>query len=110
HEVVRFAETIERYVDVKLELSILRKRMLGNFENAVRLKAVRRQVDVANAVVAHEQVNDLRQILSQCRFTAAEPKVGERRSVRGQLDDLVPGQIAFLIQLVPVKTRLAGCV
>ena len=72
----------------------------------MRLQAIRRKVDVADAVVADKEVDDLRQFFPQRRLTAAEPEIRERRRIVRQLDDLIPRQIALLIEFVPVETRL----
>ena len=107
HEVVRLAQSIQSNVDVKLEAGILHQAMLGDLVNAMRLQSVRRQVDVVDTVVADEEIDDLGQFFAQRGLAAAEPQVCEWRRVFREPDDLLPRQVALLIQLIPVKTRLA---
>src|SRR5689334_12391559 len=73
----------------------------------MRLQAIRRKVDITDSVVANEEINDLGQFFPERRFAAAEPKV--RKWWRGsrQPHDLVPRQVALLIELVPIETGLA---
>ena len=71
------------------------------------LQSIRRQIDVADAIVANKEIDDLGQFFSERRFSAAEPEIRERRCVLRQFHDLFPGQIAFLVEFVPVEARLA---
>ena len=82
--------------------------MLGYFINAVGLQAVCWEIDIADAIIPNEQIDDLRQFPPQRRLTAAEPKICEWGRIRREPHNFIPREIAFLIQLVPVKTRLAG--
>jgi len=105
---VGFAQPIQSNIDVKLEIGILRKAMLRDFVNSMRLETIRRQIDVANTIVPDEEIDDFRQFFPERRLAAAEPQIGEWRCVLRKLHDLVPRQIALLVQLVPIETRLAG--
>ena len=101
------AEPVKRYVDVQLEVLILRKAMLGDFKYAIRFEPVRRKVDVADSIITNEQIDDLRQFLSQRRLAAAKPQICKRRSVLGKLNDLLPGKVTLLVKLIPIEARLA---
>ena len=103
-------QSVESDVDVQFEILILCKAVLGHFINAIGLEAVRREVDVTNAVVPYKEIDDLRQFPSQCGFAPAEPKIGEWRCVFRKPDDFVPRKIALLVQLIPIEARLARCV
>ena len=81
--------------------------MLRNLVNPVGLQTIRGQIDVSNTVIADKQVDDFRQFPAQGRLAAAEPQIGERRCALRELDDLIPREIALLVQLVPVKARFA---
>ena len=104
---MRFAQAIQRDVDMDFEIWILREAAIGHLVNPVWLQTVRRQVNVANAIVAHEQIDNVFKFLAKRGFASAKPQIAERRCTRGEFHDLVPRQIALLIQFVPVKARLA---
>src|SRR5262245_11953056 len=107
HQIVRFTKPVKSDIDVKFELLILRKTMLGDFEYAVRFAPVRRQVDVANAIIANEEVDDLGQFPSERRLATTEPQICKWRRVLRELHNLFPREIAFLVQLIPIEARLA---
>jgi len=92
---------------VKFETLILRQTVFRYLVNAVRLESVRRKVDIADAIIANEQIDDLRKFFPQRRLAAAEPEIRKCRCRPGQLNDLVPREIPLMIQLVPVETGLA---
>ena len=75
---------------MELEPGILFQTVLGDFINAVRLQSIRRQVDVVDTVVLHEEIDDAGQLFPQCRLASAEPQVREGRCVFRQLYDLFP--------------------
>ena len=73
----------------------------------MRFEAVRRKIDVADSVITNEKIDNLRQFASQRRLPTAEPQISEGRRAFRKLHDFRPGQIAFLVQLVPIKARFA---
>ena len=93
---------------MQFETLVLRQAVLGHFVNPMWFQSIRRKVDVADAVLSNEEIDNLGKFLSQRRLTAAEPKVRERRRVLGELYDFVPRQIALLVQFIPVEAAVAG--
>ena len=92
---------------MQFEVLVSRQTMFRNFISSIRFQAVGRKIDVTDAVVPDEQIDDLRQFLSKRRLSTAEPEIGERRRVLRQPDNLVPRKIALLVQLVPIETGFA---
>jgi hypothetical protein len=56
---VRLPKPVESDVDVKLEIRIRGETVLGNFVNPMRLKPVRRKIDIADAIISDKQIDDL---------------------------------------------------
>ncbi len=107
HGVVGVPQSIQRDVDVQFEFRIAFQAMLGDFVDPPRLQPVCRKVDMADAVLRHEKIDDIFQVAAKRRFTAAEPQVRKLRHAFGELDDFLPVQITRAIQFIPVETGVA---
>jgi hypothetical protein len=110
HLIVRIPKSVERDVDIELKFRIGFQTPFGNLENPCRLQSVRRKVDVPHSVIFHEQIDDFFQFRTQCGFAAAEPQIRNLRSTPRKFYYFVPLEIAGLVQFVPVKARVTGCI
>ena len=107
HCVVIVLQSIQRDVDVQFEIRITFQAMLGDFVDPPRLQSVCRKVDMPDAVLRNEKIDNVFQVAAKCRFTAAEPEVRKLRHALGELDDFLPVQIARAIQFIPIETGVA---
>ena len=107
HSVVIVLQSIQRDVDVQFEIRIAFQAMLGDFVDAPRLQSVCRKVDMADAVLRHEKIDNIFQVAAKRRFTAAEPQVRQLRHALGEPDDFLPVEIARAIQFIPIETGVA---
>jgi len=82
---------------MQFQLGIRLQAALRHLKNARRLQPVGGQIDIADAVVPDEEIDDFFQICTQCRLAAAEPEIGDLRCALRQFDDFVPGQVAAFV-------------
>jgi len=108
HRVVGIPQAIQRDIDVQLQLRIVFETALGDFINAPRLESIGREIDVANAVLRNEKIDNVFQITTKRGFPATEPQVCQPGHVFRELDDLLPVEISGAIQFIPVEAAVAG--
>ena len=106
HRIVRVASAVQSDIDVHLKVLIFIEAVFRDLENPAGLQAIRRQVDVADTVVADKQVNNLRKFAPQGRFAATEPEIGKLWRGLRQPDNFIPGQVTLLVEFIPIETRV----
>ena len=105
--ILHLVQSIHGHVQVKLEFGVFFANARRPLGGAFGQQAVGRQVHPADAIVGVEKMDDVGEFAAQHGLAARKPQVSERRHAEGQLADFIPGQIAALVKLFPVKAGAA---
>ena len=105
--ILHFVEAVHGHVQVELEFGVFFANARDPLGGAFRQQAVGRKIHPADAIVGVKKMDDVGEFAPQHGLAARKPQVAELRHAEGQLANFIPGQIAALVQLFPVKTRPA---
>jgi hypothetical protein len=89
------------------QITVSRETTVCDRKNSGRLQTIRRKIDVPDAVVAHEQIDDVFQFPPQSRLAPAEPQIGQMRHRFGESHDFIPSEIAGPVEILPIEAGIA---
>ncbi len=105
--ILHLVQPVHGDIEVEAEFGIFFANTGYPFRGALGQQAVGWKIDPPDAILLVKEMDDVGQIAPKHRLAPGKPEIAKPGHGEGQLADLVPGQIAALVQLFPIKASPA---